>query len=725
MLILQRKYLLFANLVYLWRYNILIEHMKHLLLASIAVAFITSCAPKTETNPFFTASSAPFGVPMFESIKPTHFMSAFMQGIEEHNAEIEAIVSNTDAPTFQNTIETLEFSGRLMTRVSNVFGNLTGAETNEELNKIQKEISPILTAHHDNISLNAQLFERIKTIYDNRVDADLNSEQMMVLEKYYKDFVRSGALLNEEQKEVLKELNKELGLLSIKFADNVLAETNSFKLVVENEAELAGLPDWAIAAAAEDAHAKGEAGKWVFTLHKPSLIPFLQYAESRELREQMFKGYIMRGDNNNNNDNKEVITQILALRLEKSNLLGFDSYAHFALDNRMAQTPENVYGLLNKIWDVALPKAKEEAADMQRLIAQEGENFKLAAWDWWFYTEKIRKERFNLDESETKPYFNVDNVRDGAFMVANKLWGLTFEELHGMPTYHPDVKTFEVKDHDGTHIGVFLVDYFPRAGKRAGAWMSSYRKQVTDNGNNIRPVIVNVGNFSKPVGDLPSLLSLEEVETLFHEFGHGLHGLLSQCTYPSVSGTSVARDFVELPSQIMEHWAFEPEVLKMYAKHYKTGEVISDELIEKMQSAANFNTGFATTELVAAALLDMNFHTSTNFANFDVVSFENETTMDIGLIDEITYRYRSSYFSHIFSGGYATGYYSYLWAEVLDADAFDAFNENGLFDQATAKRFRETVLEKGGSVEPMQLYKEFRGAEPNPDALLRNRGLKR
>ncbi len=699
--------------------------MKNLLFTTCVAAMITSCAPKAETNPFFTDSTAPFGVPMFESIKTEHYMPAFMEGMKEHNAEIEAIANNTETPTFENTVAALEFSGKLMNRVAGVFYNLTSAETNEELNNIQKEIAPLMSEHSDNMMLNDKLFARIKTIYDNKATAGLTKEQEMVLEKYYKNFVRSGALLNPEQKETLKTLNKELGLAYIKFGDNVLAETNSFKLVIDNQSDLAGLPDWAIAAATEEANAKGDSGKWVFTLQKPSLIPFLQYADNRELREKMYKGYVNRGDNNNANNNNEVIAQILKLRLQKANLLGYTSFAEYALDNRMAQTPENVYALLNKIWDAALPAAKAEAADMQKLINKEGGKFNLAAWDWWYYTEKVRKEKFDLDESEIKPYFNVDQVREGAFMVANKLWGISFEELENMPVYNNDVKAFEVKDKDGSHIGVFYVDYFPRAGKRAGAWMNTYRDQSIENGENIRPIVVNVGNFSKPTGDTPSLLNIDEVQTLFHEFGHGLHGLLTNCTYPSVSGTSVARDFVELPSQIMEHWSTHPDVLKMYAKHYQTGEVIPDALIEKMEKAGNFNTGFTTTELVAAALLDMDFHTNTNIEGFNASEFENGVTKRIGLIDEITYRYRGPFFSHIFSSeGYSAGYYSYLWAEVLDADAFDAFAQNGIFDQETAQLYRDNILEKGGSVEPMTLYQQFRGAEPNPEALLRNRGLK-
>jgi peptidyl-dipeptidase Dcp len=692
----------------------------------MAATILASCTnTKNDANPFFADSPVEFGIPQFDQIKIEHYKPAFLQGMKEQNEEIEAIINNPDAPTFDNTIAALEFSGKTLARVSGVFFNLVGAETNDDLKAINKEISPLLSEHEDNITLNDKLFERIKSVYDNRESAGLTREQEMVLEKYYQRFVRSGALLSAEDKEKLKDVNKQLGLQFIKFSENVLNETNAFKLVIDNEADLAGLPDWVIATAAEEAVASGDSGKWVFTLAKPSLIPFLQYSDRRDLREKMYKGYVNRGNNNNENDNKAVVAEILRLRLEKARLLGFDSFADFALDNRMAKTPANVYALLNTIWEAALPKAKEEAADMQKLIDKEGGNFKLAAWDWWYYTEKVRKEKFNLDESELKPYFAVDNVREGAFMVANKLWGVTFTEIPDVQLYHPDAKAFEMKDADGSHLSVLIVDYFPRPGKRAGAWMNNYVDQKVENGVETRPVIVNVGNFSKPVGDTPSLLNIDETQTLFHEFGHALHGMMTKCSYPAVSGTSVARDFVELPSQIMEHWAVEPEVLKLYAKHYQTGEVIPDSLIEKMQKAGTFNTGFTTTELVAAALLDMNYHTLTDLTDFNVDAFEAKTTKEIGLIDEITYRYRGPFFSHIFSSdGYAAGYYSYLWAEVLDADAYDAFVQNGIFDQETATRYRKNILEKGGSEEPMTLYKNFRGAEPNPDALLRNRGLK-
>ncbi len=699
--------------------------MKKLILTTCVAAMMLSCNQQKNENPFFAESTAPFGAPMFELIKSDHYMPAYLKGFEEHNNDIACIINNNEAPNFENTIGALDRAGALLGRVGMVFGNLTSAETNEDLIRIENEISPLETEHFDNIALNDKLFERIKCVYDNQDKENLTEEQKNLLEKKYKEFIRSGALLSSEDKEKLKEINKSLGLLYIKFSNNVLAETNAFKLVIEDESQLSGLPQWVRDGAAEEANLQGKSGKWVFTLAKPSLIPFLQYSDVRELREKMYKAYNNRGNNSNENDNNDVINQILKLRLNRSQLLGFDTFAEMALDNRMAKKPENVYNLLNKIWDAALPKAKKEAAELQKMIKAEGGDFKLAGWDWWYYTEKVRKEKYALDESEIKPYFAVDNVRDGAFMVANKLWGISFKELKGMPVYHQDVKVFEVLDADNSHIGIFYIDYFPRPGKRAGAWMSSYKDQYVENGVDIRPIIVNVGNFSKPIGDTPSLLNIDEVETLFHEFGHGLHGLLTRCNYPGVSGTSVARDFVELPSQIMEHWATHPDVLKMYAKHYQTGEVISDEMIEKISNASNFNNGFTTTELVAAAILDMDMHTRTSYEDFNATEAEKETAKRIGLINEIAFRYNSTFFNHIFSSeGYAAGYYSYLWAEVLDADAFDAFVENGIFDKNTAKLFRENILEKGGGVEPMKLYKNFRGQDPNPDALLRCRGLK-
>ncbi len=690
--------------------------MKKLLFTLFVLPMAVACTtPQTEVaeNPFFTEYKTPFGAPPFESIDTTHYMPAFIEGMKEQKAEVEAIVNNPDAATFDNTIAALDASGGLLGKVSAVFYGLQGAETNDALQNIAKEVSPLLSEHADNISLNAGLFARIKAVHDSPEAATLTTEQKRLLDHYYKDFVRSGALLSDSDKESLMEINKELGLLSLQFGENLLAETNDFKLVVEQESDLAGLPQWFKDASLED-------GKWVFTLQSPSYVPFMQYADNRDLREKMYKAYTNRCDNDNAHDNKAIVAKIVNLRLKKAQLMGFDNYADFVLDDTMAKTKESVDGLVNRVWGYALKQAKVEAKELQQMVVKSGENFKLAGWDWQYYAEKLRKEKYDLDEEELKPYFKLENVRDGAFAVANKLYGITFTELQGMPKYHKDVTAFEVKDADGSHIGVLYLDYFPRAGKSGGAWMSNFREQQGD----VRPIVYNVGNFTKPTQDTPSLLTRDEVLTLFHEFGHGLHGLLSKCNYLSVSGTYVARDFVELPSQIMENWALQPEVLKLYAKHYKTGADMPDELIAKMQKSSHFNQGFATTEFVAAALLDLNWHTfTTEQKDLDVRAYEKQIVDKIGLIPEIAVRYRTPYFSHIFDGGYAVGYYSYLWAEVLDADAFEAFKEHGLFDPATAKAFRTNILEKGGSDDPMDLYRKFRGAEPNPNSLLKRRGL--
>lgn len=674
---------------------------------------------------FLSEYDTPFGAPPFDKISVDDYVPAFDAGMAQQVEEIDAIVNNPEAPTFENTVLALDNSGSILSRVSAVFYGLEGTDTNEEMQQIKAEMSPRLTTHSDNITLNEQLFERIKSVYDNASSLDLTSEQYRLVEDYYKDFVRSGIMLAEADKEKLREINKQLSALTIEFNNNVLAETNNYKLVIDNEADLAGLPQSVVSAAAEAADDAGEEGKWVFTLHKPSWIPFLQYADNRELREELYKAMYMRANNDNEFDNKELINEIVNLRLERSNLLGFESFAHYALDDRMAKNKENVYKLLNDVWEYALPQAKKEAAALQEVINEEGGNFKLASWDWWYYTEKLRQERYALNEEELRPYFKMENVREGVFMVANKLYGLNFKKLDNVPLYHPEVEAYEVTDADGTHVSLFYTDYFPRASKRAGAWMSSFRRQTTRNGEDIRPIIYNVGNFTKPLADTPSLLSLDDVETLFHEFGHALHGMLSEVTYQGLSGTSVARDFVELPSQIMEHWAFQPEVLKMYAKHYETGEVIPEALIEKIEAAGKFNTGFTTAEFVAAALLDMDYHTQTTKQEYDVNAFETASMNQIGLIDEIIPRYKSTYYSHIFSSpeGYASGYYSYLWSEVLDADAFQAFEEKGIFDRETARLFRDNVLSKGNTEDPMVLYKQFRGAEPDPVYLLKNRGF--
>lgn len=695
--------------------------MKKLLSICLVSIIMMSCTQSK--NPFFEEYNTPYGAVPFDEIKVEHFMPAFQEGMKQQTAEIEAIVNNPEAPTFENTIEAMENSGKLLTKVSYVFSCLTGAETNDELTALSMEISPLLSAHGDNISLNDGLFQRVKAVYEQKDQLNLNQEQARLLEITYKDFIRSGAALNEDDKNRLREINMELSKLSLQFSDNVLKETNQYMLVIEKEEDLAGLPENVVAAAAITAKNKGLEGKWVFTLHNPSRLPFLQYSERRELREELLKAYVNRGDNDNEFDNKAIINQMVNYRIERSNLLGYNTFADYALEDKMAKTPEAVFDLMDKIWERALPQAKKEAKELQAYINKEGGNFKLEAWDWWYYTEKLRKEKFDLDEAELKPYFKMENVREGIFMVANRLFGLNFKPVTDVAVYHPEVEVFEVSDADGSFIGLFYTDYYPREGKRSGAWMSSLRKQHVADGVNVRPHIYNVGNFTRPVGDTPALLSIDEVETMFHEFGHALHGLLSNCTYNSLSGTSVSRDFVELPSQIMENWCMHPEVLKMYAKHYETGEIIPDELIAKIQASNTFNQGFTTVELVSAAYLDMYWHSLDKQQDFDVRSFETEQLTKLGLIPEIIVRYRSTNFIHIFKNNYSAGYYSYLWSEVLDADGFGLFEEKGIFDQASATAFRKNILERGNTDEPMKLYRAFRGADPNPEALLLRRGL--
>lgn len=705
--------------------------MKRIFFLFIAVMTLLACnnqqrpgGTSREAGSIFLAEyDTPFGMPPFDQVEFEDFKPAFLEGIKQEDQEIEAIATNPEPPTFENTIVAMDNSGQVLSRVSRVFYGLRSAETNDDIQELARELSPILSEHSDNIYLNEQLFNRIKTLHDDTTGMNLTTEQYRLLDRYYKRFVRSGSMLDEAQKDRLREINKDLSAATLQFGNNLLNETNGYKLVIDNEEDLAGLPEGVIAAAAEAAKNQGEEGKWVFGLQKPSWLPFLQYSEKRDLREKLYKAMYTRGDNDNENDNKQIINDIVNLRVEKAQMLGYPSHAHFILEENMAKTPENVYNLLNEVWEYALPQAKKEAAALQAMIDAEGGDFKLASWDWWYYTEKLRQEKYSLNEEELKPYFKMENVRQGVFEVANRLFGLNFRKLENVPVYHPEVEAYEVLDADGSHLAVFYTDYFPREGKNAGAWMSSFRMQQVREGENIRPLIFNVGNFTRPTGNAPSLLTLDEVETLFHEFGHALHGMLSNVTYVGLAGTSVSRDFVELPSQVLEHWAFHPEVLKLYAFHYETGEVIPDELIEKINAASTFNMGFVTTEFVAAALLDMEYHTRTEAGEIDVRAFENQAMKKIGLIDEIIPRYRSTYFSHIFSGGYSAGYYAYLWAEVLDADAFQAFVENGIFDQETARLFRDNVLSKGNSDDPMDLYKRFRGAEPNPVYLLKNRGF--
>lgn len=698
--------------------------MKQTFLTIMSALLLIGCGGSADknANPFYKDYSNKYGAPPFEEIKIEHFLPAFKDGIKQAQDEIELIANNPEAPTFANTIEALEYSGELLDKVSYVFSNQQSANTNDELDKVAKEVSPLLSEHSDNTYLNEKLYERVKNLYDAKDELALNGEQERLLVKYYERFVRNGANLTEEQKIRFREINKELSALSLAYGQNVTKETNNYKKIVENEEELVGLPENIRQAAAEEA---GEAGKWVFTTQKSSWIPVLQYSENRELRKELLLAYANRADRNDEFDNKENIKKIINLRIERAQMLGYDNPSLFILENTMAKNPTAVMDFLNSLWTPSLQQAKVEAYELQKMMDAEGKGEKLEAWDWWFYTEKMRKEKFNLDEGEVRPYFKLENVRKGAFDLAGKLWGLQFKQLENMPIYHPDVEAFEVSNADGSLVGVLYTDYFPRQGKKVGAWMSSYRKQYKKEGVDYRPVIVNVCNFTKPTADAPSLLTMDEVTTLFHEFGHALHGLLSQCTYPSLSGTSVSRDFVELPSQIMENWCFEPEMMKMYAFHYQTGEVIPEELIEKINATATFNQGFIMTEHLSSALLDMYYHTRNKVEDFDVNAFEAGVMKEIGMIAEIITRYRSTYFSHIFSGGYASGYYAYKWAEVLDADAYQAFVETGdIFNKSVAESYRKNILEKGDSDDPMKLYVNFRGAQPNPDALLKKSGLK-
>jgi len=675
-------------------------------------------------NPLFGTFNTPFGVPPFSKINTNDYVEAFKEGIKEHNAEIEKIINDPEKANFSNTIETLERSGNLLKRTNTIFENILSANTNDTLQKIAKEEAPVLSAHWDNILMNQQLFNRIDQVYGQKDKLKLNDEQKMLLKKTYEHFVRGGAKLSKADKDILKGINGKLSVLSLQFGDNVLADNNAFQLVISDKKDLSGLPEAVVEAAAETAKEKGMDGKWLFTLNKPSLIPFLQYSNHRALREKMFKGYIMRGDNNNNNDNKGIVKQMVNLRLQKANLLGYPTYSNYVLEESMAKNPKNVFKLLDQLMPAALQTAKKESNDLQKLADKEGNHFKIAPWDWWYYSEKVRKQKYDLDEAALRPYFSLVNVRQGLFDVLNKLYGLTFQLNKDIPVYQKDVQAYEVHEANGKLTGILYMDFYPRSNKQGGAWMTAYRKQHYENGKNVIPIISVNYNFTQPTATLPALLSFDEVSTMFHECGHAMHGLLSQCQYESLSGTSVPRDFVEMPSQILENWAAEPEVLKNFAKNYKTGAVIPDALIQKMEASSKFNVGFALTEYLAASFLDMDWHTITKPFEGKVNDFEKAAMSKIHLIPEIVPRYRSTYFSHIFAGGYASGYYSYVWAEVLDADAFQAFKETSLFDKATATRFREDILSKGGTEDPMQLFKNFRGRAPKTDAYLKKKGIK-
>ncbi|MCY7349398.1 MAG: M3 family metallopeptidase [Cytophagaceae bacterium] len=695
-----------------------------LLIASVLSLTALPALAQTADNPFLRPYATPFGVPPFDQIKPGHFEPAFEEGMKQQAAEISALVRRRDTPTFENTIVALDNGGDLFGRVSTVFGNLNQAATNEQLQKIAQALAPKLAKHRDDISLNPSLFQRVKMVYDQRDKLKLTPEQATLLEKTYKNFVRSGAALPADKQERLRAINQESSLLTLNFGQNLLAENNAYTLVIDRREDLAGLPASVVAAAADEAKKRSQVGKWVFTLQNPSIMPFLQYADNRALREQIFRAYLEKGNHNDQRDNKSTIAKLVALRAERAKLLGYDNHAAYVLEESMAKTPAKVGELLNQLWTAAVPVAQQEASELQTLMNREGKNTKLEAWDWRYYAEKLRKEKYDLDEQVLRAYFPIDNVREGIFTLCNKLYGLRFERRTDVPVYHEEAVAYEVKEADGRHVGIMYMDFHPRASKRSGAWMTSYRRQEVKSGKKITPVVSIVCNFSRPTGNTPALLSMDEVRTFFHEFGHALHGLLSNVNYGTLSGTSVPRDFVELPSQIMENWATEPEVLKLYAKHYQTGAIIPDALIDKMQKSSLFNQGFATSEYLAASLLDLAYHTlPAGQTPNDVLSFEKAKMDSIGLIAQIPPRYRSTYFQHVFSGGYSAGYYSYIWSAVLDADAFEVFKQNGLFDKKSADSFRKNVLERGGTEEPMTLYKRFRGGEPDIKPLLRRRGL--
>ena len=672
--------------------------MKRIFAIALALIAMTACT-STRTNPFMKQWDTPFGIPPFSQIQEDDFIPALKAGIEQHNAEIQAIIDNPEAPDFDNVIAAFDQSGDLLSKVEGVLFNIAETDNTPTLEKVVEEATTLVSRHSNEITFNKALFAKVEAVNKQKATLGLNREQEMVLDKIYRSFADNGIALDEAGQARMMEINTELSSLSNRFGNYLLKENNAFKAKFG-----ISISEYSDAMAAE---------------------------EDRARREEMFKAYSNRGNNGNENDTKEIILNILKLKEEKAMLLGYANPAAHILSDKMAKTPEAVDAFLANIFKYAVARAKEEVKDMQAVMDEDIKAGKVEAgariqpWDWFYYAEKVRKAKFDLDEEITKPYFQMQNVREGVFNTASRLYGLQFEKIENAPKYNPDVEAFKVSDADGSLIGVLTTDYFPRESKRGGAWMNNIREQyVTLDGQMVRPIIVNVGNFNKPTSETPSLLSLDNVETLFHEFGHALHGLLSQCSYRTVSGTSVARDFVELPSQINENWAFQKEVLAGYAKHYQTGEVIPDELVEKIIAAGNFNQGFMTTELCAASILDMKWHELSSVEGIDIEEFEKKVCREMGLIEEIIPRYRTTYFNHIFNSGYSAGYYSYLWAEVLDKDAFELFTRKGIFDPATAMSFRKNILEKGGSEEPMTLYMRFRGAEPDPDALLRARGLK-
>ena len=699
--------------------------MKKMILAMCATALVCGCANKGEVdNPFLSDFSTPFGVPAFDEIKPEHYMPAFELGMEQQKAEIEAIVNNNEPATFENTIVALDQSGALLNKVSYVFFAQNSACTDSAMQAISRELSPKLSKHSDDINLNPALFAKVKEVYETADTAALTKEQKKLLQETYKGFVRSGANLDSLGQAKLRELNSEIAMLQLTFGQNMLAETNAFQLFIEEEKDLAGLPQSLIDNAAEAAEAAGQKGKWLFTLHNPSVMPFLQYAENRELRQKMYEGYTNRGNNDNDNDNKEVVRRLVEARIEKAKLMGYYDYATLALETRMAKTTEAVCTLFDQVWPSVLKKANEELNDIKAEIRKEGKNFEPMGWDWSYYANKSKQAKYAMDENELRPYLKLENVRDGMFLLANKLYGVTFTQVDSIPLPHPEATAFECKDQDGTHLGLLYLDFFPRASKRGGAWCGRYRNQTYADGQRKAPIVTVVCNFSKPAAGQPSLLTADEASTMFHEFGHALHSLFADVHYYGVA--SVPRDFVELPSQVMEHWVFEPEMLALYAKHYETGEVMPTALVEKLEKSGKYGQGFATAEYWAAAWLDMSFHFLKELPEgFDVMAFEKQVMDEIKLPKQIAPRYRTTYFNHTMGGGYTAGYYSYFWSEVLDADAYEAFKETGdIFNKDVAAKFRECVLTPGCIEDADVMYHNFRGATPSIEPVLKNRGLK-
>lgn len=671
-----------------------------------------------QSNPFFPEFDTPFGVPPFEKIMAKHYVPAFEKAMSDGREEINVIIKNKQKPTFENTIEAFDRSRNLLSKVSYVFFRQASANTNDSLQNIEVEISPKLASFRDEINMNPDLFKRVKHVYDNQSRFNLNKEQKFLLENLYKGFIRNGANLNMQDQDTLRKINQQLSVLSVKFSQNVLSETNNYRLVTDKEG-LAGLPESLVASAADMAKAAGQEGKWAFTTQRPSIFPFLQNSPNRDLRRKIFNAYISRGNNGNEFDNNKIFAEIVRLRAERARLLGYKSHSDYVLEPRMAKKPENVLNLLNSLWEKAIPVAESEVVEMQKIIDKEGGNFKLESYDWWYYAEKLRKQKYDLNDSELRPYFKLENVREGVFACAEMLFGITLDPIPACPLPHPEAEAFEVKDSAGSHIGVLYLDFHPRGSKRQGAWCDVYRNHHVIDGNPVTPVVTAVFNFTRPAGDLPALLNIDEVSTLFHEFGHALDFLLRQNTYNLVYE---AWDFVELPSQLMEHWATEPEVLSMYAKHYQTNEIMPVSLVQKIRNSSYFNQGFANVEVLAASLLDLAYYTLEAPAVIDIQDFEQDYFRKIGLIPEIVSRYRSTYFLHIIDE-YDSGYYSYTWSAVLDNDAFEAFKEKGIFNRSVASSYRKNILEKNGTMDAMEMYINFRGREPQIEPLLKNRGL--